>query len=109
MTSRPLRALVTGASGGIGAAFARELAARGCHLALTARREDRLLALADELHAQHSIDAQVIAADLSRSDAPRRIVEEIARRGLHIDILINNAGYGVPGNFLASDWLTHVD
>ena len=103
------RALVTGASSGIGAAFARELAERGCDLVLTARREDRLRALADELHAKHGIDAQIIAADLSRADAPQQVVEEIARRGLRIDILINNAGYGVPGGFLDSDWQTHAD
>ena len=103
------RALVTGASSGIGAAFARELAARGCDLVLTARRADRLRALADELHAKHGVDAQVVAADLSLADAPRQIVEELARRGLHIDILINNAGYGVPGGFLDSDWQTHAD
>ena len=103
MTNPPRRALVTGASSGIGAAFARELTRRGCDLVLTARREDRLRALADELHAKHGIDAQVIVGDLSQPEAPRRIVEEIARRGLHIDILVNNAGYGVPGDFLASD------
>ena len=109
MTSTPHRALVTGASSGIGAAFARELAGRGCDLVLTARREDRLRTLADELHAKHGIDAQVIAADLSQADAPRNIVDEITRRGLHVDVLINNAGYGVPGDFLASDWQTHAD
>ena len=109
MTNPPRRALVTGASSGIGAAFARELTRRGCDLVLTARREDRLRALADELHAKHGIDAQVIVGDLSQPEAPRRIVEEIARRGLHIDILVNNAGYGVPGDFLASDWRTHDD
>jgi short-subunit dehydrogenase len=103
------RALVTGASSGIGAAFARELAARGCDLMLTARREERLRSLAEELHAKHGIDAQVIVADLSLPDAPQRIVEEAARRDLPIDILINNAGYGVPGDFLDSDWQTHAD
>ena len=103
------RALVTGASSGIGAAFARELAGRGCDLVLTARREDRLRTLADELHARHGIDAQVIPADLARPEAPALIAAEMARRGLTIDILINNAGYGVPGDFLASDWQTHED
>ncbi|HJU08065.1 MAG TPA: SDR family oxidoreductase [Rhodanobacteraceae bacterium] len=103
------RALVTGASSGIGAGFARQLAARGCDLVLTARREDRLRALAEELHAKHGIDAQVIAADLSLADAPQRIVEELAHLRLQINILINNAGYGVPGGFLDSDWQTHAD
>ncbi|SRR5579883_488125 len=103
------RALVTGASSGIGEEFARQLAARGCDLVLTARREERLRALAGELHAKQGVDAQVVAADLSLADAPQQIVKELVRRGLHIDILINNAGYGVPGGFLDSDWQTHTD
>lgn len=103
------RALVTGASAGIGAAFARELAARGCDLVLTARREDRLNAIADELKTEHGIDAQVIIADLADANAPAHMVEELARRSLPIDTLINNAGYGVAGSFLASDWRTHED
>ncbi|MBS0432460.1 MAG: SDR family oxidoreductase [Proteobacteria bacterium] len=103
------RALVTGASSGIGEAFARELAARGRDLVLTARREDRLHALAEELRAKHGVDARVIAADLAQADAPVRIARELARQALHVDLLVNNAGYGVPGDFLASDWRTHED
>ena len=103
------RALVTGASSGIGAEFARQLAARGHDLILTARREDRLRALADELASIHGIDAQVVTADLADPAAPARLVETIAQRGPAVDVLINNAGYGVRGGFLASDWPTHRD
>lgn len=103
------RALVTGASAGIGAAFARELAARGCDLVLTARREDRLRSLAGELHTAHGIDAQVIVANLANPLVPARIAAELRQRGLAIDVLINNAGYGVPGSFVANDWQTHAD
>ena len=108
-TDKRIRALVTGASAGIGAAFARELAVRGCDLVLTARREDRLQALAHELNMDYGVDAQVLAADLAQPDACEKIVAELERRGLHIDILINNAGYGVPGSFIASEWQTHED
>lgn len=103
------RALISGASSGIGAAFARELASRGFDLALTARREDRLRALADELRAAHGVDAQVLTDDLADRNAPERLAAQIQARGWRIDWLINNAGYGVPGDFLASDWKTHAD
>ena len=102
-------ALVTGASAGIGAAFARELAARGAALALTARRADRLDALAAELRAKHGVRVECIAVDLADPSAVETLCAEIARRGIVIDILVNNAGYGVPGNFLASSWQTHAD
>lgn len=102
-------ALVTGASAGIGAAFARELAARGQALVLTARRADRLEALAAELQARHGVDAQCVPCDLARPDAPQRLCEEIERRGLAVDTLVNNAGYGVTGSFLSRDWPTHAD
>lgn len=102
------RALVTGASAGIGAEFARQLAARGCDLVLTARREDRLHELAAELRAQHGIDVQVIADDLADPAAPTRIVAAATRDGRAIDILVNNAGYGVPGRYDKVDWTTHA-
>ncbi len=102
-------ALVTGASAGIGAAFARELAARGCALVLTARRQDRLQALADELRAAHAVRVECIVADLSDPSGVETLCTEIARRGITIDILVNNAGYGVPGNFMAPAWQTHAD
>ncbi|HEY0180855.1 MAG TPA: SDR family oxidoreductase [Dokdonella sp.] len=102
-------ALVTGASAGIGAAFARELAARGHALVLTARRADRLDALAAELRARHGVAVHCIPCDLADADAPARLAAEIARLGVVVDVLINNAGYGVTGTFLARPWRTHAD
>ncbi|MGN6312249.1 MAG: SDR family NAD(P)-dependent oxidoreductase [Rhodanobacteraceae bacterium] len=106
---QPPRALVTGASAGIGAAFARELAVRGCNLVLTARRGDRLQALANELRMKYDVDAQVLVADLAQPDACEKIAAALAQRGLRVDILVNNAGYGVPGSFTDSEWRTHED
>ncbi|HEY7872662.1 MAG TPA: SDR family oxidoreductase [Rudaea sp.] len=102
-------ALVTGASAGIGAAFARELAMRGAALVLTARREDRLESLAAELREKHHVRMDCIAADLADPAGVEKLCVEIAHRGIAIDILVNNAGYGVPGNFLAPSWQTHAD
>lgn len=99
--------LVTGASAGIGEAVARVFAARGWNLALTARREDRLTALADELARAHRVRVHVIPGDLSDAATPARLVDEIAARRVEIDALVNNAGYGVPGRLLASPWSTH--
>jgi short-subunit dehydrogenase len=102
-------ALVTGASAGIGIAFARELAARGASLVLTARRTDRLETLAAELREKHGARCECIAADLANPSAVETLCTEIARRGIAIDILVNNAGYGVSGNFLKPTWQTHAD
>lgn len=105
---RPL-SLVTGASAGIGTAFARALAARGHDLALTARRTERLEALAAELRQQHGGAVTVLTADLADPAAPASLCDEMAQRGLAVDWLVNNAGYGVPGTFVANDWHTHAD
>jgi hypothetical protein len=106
--ARPL-SLVTGASAGIGAAFARELAMRGHDLVLTARRTERLEALAQELGAAHGSAVTVLAGDLADPAEPRRLAEALAQRGLEVDWLINNAGYGVPGHFEDSPWQVHAD
>ncbi|NUO73069.1 MAG: SDR family oxidoreductase [Frateuria sp.] len=107
-SERPL-SLVTGASAGIGAAFAQELAARGHDLVLVARRAGRLQALAAEIHERHGAHVHVMPADLADPAAPGRLVEALQCEGLVVDWLVNNAGYGVPGTFEASDWATHAD
>ena len=100
-------ALVTGASSGIGDAFARVLAERGWDLVITARREDRLVRLAEELEQAHRVRVQVVPGDLSDPATPARLVDEVARRGVRIDALVNNAGYGVSGQLLATPWSAH--
>lgn len=102
-------ALITGASAGIGAAFAREFAARGIPLFLTARREDRLLVLADELRTQHGVAVEYFACDLADPAAPQQLFDETQRRGLIVEWLVNNAGYGVVGYFLAQPWQVQAD
>src|SRR5260370_19231952 len=93
---RPL-ALVTGASGGIGAALARELARHGNDLVLAARGVAAMEALAAEL-SEEGAGATVIAADLAQPGAAAALADEIARRGLRIALLVNNAGLGAPGS-----------
>lgn len=93
---RPL-ALVTGASGGIGLEIARELAARGHDLLLVARSAARLEALAAELQAKHGVQARALALDLAARDAADRLADEVERRGLAVDVLVNNAGFGLFG------------
>lgn len=92
-------ALVTGASYGIGTAFAHKLAAAGAHLILTARSRDRLEALANELRGKHGVNVTLIEADLAQSDAPQFIFDEVQRQGLRVDLLVNNAGFGAAGDF----------
>jgi short-subunit dehydrogenase len=87
-------ALVTGASSGIGAEFARQLAARGMHLVLTARREPLLAKLASELHQAHGTKTEIIVADLSNPAEPSRLLQDVANRGITIELLVNNAGFG---------------
>ncbi|MFI2780284.1 SDR family NAD(P)-dependent oxidoreductase [Streptomyces sp. ALB3] len=92
-------ALVTGASSGLGAEFAAQLAARGHDLILVARSENRLTTLAERLAAQHGISAHVLVQDLAEPDAARQIVDRLAARGLSVDLLVNNAGFGTCGRF----------
>lgn len=92
-------ALVTGASSGIGAAIAGELAEAGVHLVLTARRQERLEALASQLAAMRGIQTRVIAADLNEEDSPQKLFDATEGAGIPIDLLINNAGFGQYGEF----------
>ena len=92
-------ALVTGASAGIGEALALDLAASGAHLVLTARRVERLEALAARVRADYGVESRVVPADLALPEAPRQLYEATEGAGLPIDILINNAGFGYLGKF----------
>jgi short-subunit dehydrogenase len=95
--------LITGASSGIGEAFARALAARGHNLLLVARSEDKLVRLCSELGRIRSIHCQYVPIDLSKAESPAELFEETLTRGLEIDLLINNAGFGSMGDFATLD------
>lgn len=103
-TLRGRRALVTGASSGLGADFARNLAGRGCHLILVARREEQLRTLAQELTARHGVEVDVIPMNLVERDAPQLVYDQIKASGRVVDVLINNAGLGLHGQFLDIPW-----
>jgi len=108
--SAPARtALVTGASAGIGKAIAEVFALEGFDLVLTARRADRLEAIAADLRRRFGRRVTTIVADLADPAAPARIVREAALAGITIDALVNNAGYGVPGKFTDTTWEAQRD
>lgn len=91
--------LITGASGGIGEEFARQLAREGNNLFLVARSESKLKELCDELKAKHKIEADYFAIDLIERDADKKLFDETVRRGVEVAFLINNAGFGSMGYF----------
>jgi short-subunit dehydrogenase len=95
--------LITGASSGIGEVFARRLAARGRNVLLVARSEEKLITLCNELGRSNSIRAQYVALDLSLSESPAQLFDEAQKRGLTIDLLVNNAGFGSFGDFSKAD------
>jgi short-subunit dehydrogenase len=107
MQNETRTALITGASAGLGKEFARQLAAKGYNLVLVARNVERLETLSGELAAEHGIEAQYIASDLGRADAPQALFDEARRRGLHIDYLVNNAGIAGPNLLDPGDWQAH--
>jgi short-subunit dehydrogenase len=92
-------ALITGASSGIGAEFARTLAARGMHVVLVARSKDRLEALAETLTREHGVRAHAIPADLSKPGVAQRVLDQTKAIGAAIDLLVNNAGFATYGVF----------
>ena len=96
-------ALITGASSGLGAEFARQLAAAGRNVTLVARREERMRELADELSAEHGIRAEVLGADLTDPDARTQLEQRVRALGLRVDILISNAGFATGGRFVQSE------
>jgi short-subunit dehydrogenase len=102
-------ALVTGASAGIGRAYCEFLAARGAIIVAVARRADRLLELQVALANRYQTRVLAIPCDLSDSNACSVIRAALDVAGLEIDVLVNNAGYGLPGKFLMSEWQSHRD
>ncbi len=102
-------ALITGASYGIGATFARELAARKTDVILVARSEDKLQQLATELQERYGIKAEVIVQDLTEPAAGTKLFESVAQKRLTVDLLINNAGFGDYGTFADRDLQRQLD
>lgn len=99
MNDEPRWAVITGASSGIGAELARVFASRGYSLVLTARRHERLEALAEEIQKAHEIPVEVMALDLEDREAPQDLAEMLRDRGIKVHTLVNNAGFGLRGNF----------
>ena len=97
-------ALITGASSGLGADFARQLAARGCGLILVARRVDRLEKLQAEISASCGVTVECLAMDLVEADAPQKLYDHLKSANRTVDVLVNNAGYGVFGEFWTTPW-----
>src|SRR5947209_18469705 len=91
--------LITGASSGIGEAFARKLGARGHNLLLVSRSEEKLITLCSEIGRANNIRAEYVRLDLSEHEAPARLLAETQKRNLQIDLLVNNAGFGSMGDF----------
>ncbi len=103
------RALITGASAGIGEAFARAFAAEGFDLILTARRADRLEMLSRDITVAQGVDVVVLPADLADPNAPAALMQAVTARGLTVDALVNNAGYGINKTFTDASWAEHRD
>jgi short-subunit dehydrogenase len=108
MGARPV-ALITGASMGLGAEFARVFAAEGYDLVLTARSADRLATLRKEVENLHGVRAHVVVADLADPRAPVAIYDEVRRNQIEVQVLVNNAGFGMYGLFHQSDLQTELD
>ena len=103
-----MTALVTGASAGMGEAFARQLAERGTNLVLVARSKDKLEQLAGELRVQNKVQVTVLSADLSSTEAVDHLIVDVMSRAIQVDILVNNAGFGVFQDFLETPLNTQL-
>ncbi len=97
-------ALITGASSGLGADFARQLAGRGCHLILAARRAEALQALKQEIEGRYAVRVSVYPMDLAGPEAPQQLYSQVQAAGQSVDVLVNNAGLGLFGDFLQIPW-----
>jgi uncharacterized protein len=96
--------LITGASSGLGADFARQLAGRGCGLILVARRLERLQELQAEISADYAVPVTCLAVDLTSADAPQKLYDQLKADNRTVDVLVNNAGYGLFGEFATVPW-----
>ena len=96
-------ALITGASAGIGETFAQELAQKQMNLVLVARSQDKLQLLAQKLQAQYNIDVEIIVQDLTAPNAAKDVFDKVNQKGITIDLLVNNAGFGDYGDFAERD------
>lgn len=103
-TKQTKTALITGASSGLGAEFARQLAAEGCSLILVARRADRMQALQAEIKTRYGVPVDYVAMDLAEPDAPQQLFDRLKMQGRVVDVLVNNAGFGIYGDFLSVPW-----
>ena len=101
-------ALITGASSGIGLELARVFVADGVDVILSARSEDRLRELATEVRETYRVKARVIPADLSRPGQAQKIYDRVVATGWQVDCLVNNAGFGVYGDFAETDWMAEA-
>lgn len=97
-------ALVTGASSGLGVDFADELAARGARLVIVARREDHLKQVQERIQAKHGVEVTTVALDLGQPNAPQALYDLVKQQRLQIDVLVNNAGFGLYGRELDIPW-----
>src|SRR5690242_2542850 len=102
-------ALITGASSGIGYELAKLCAEDGMELVLVAREQDKLTKVAGELAQKFKVTTHVITKDLTEPKAPQQIFDELAKKSMHVDILINNAGFGAGGEFTNIGYQTQLD
>ena len=97
-------ALITGASSGIGKAFAKHFAQERWDIVITARRKALMDTFSNDLNKNYGTEATVIVADLADPESPKKIYDEIQSKEIKIDGLVNNAGYGIPGYFVSTSW-----